>query len=438
MHKKICKIILFLIILFFPGLLSAHPLGITEPGFRTVVFIFPDNIVCDYIVEVPTVILLTELDKFRDRNEFDRHMIGEIKRNLHLYVDGRRTGWIDFPGFQPQVKEGDINFFEYRVKLVAPFPYTASKKEVRVDVKNELFADMRAVYLNGVVGEKGVKILNAELASEKGWSSDHQNRNIEVTYEIDPSIRERELIGNVFDASDSNRGGSEGGRLYDLLHAKNLSASVVLIALFTAALFGALHAMAPGHGKALASAYLIGSKGDYFHAVMLGLVVTLTHTGAIILLGCLFYAFSSEFSMEGSAPVIGLISGIIIVIIGATMLYKRLFRDNHGHHHPEKVSTKSLIALGISGGIVPCPSALALMLVAISIERVIWGIVLVCAFSAGLALVLSMLGIIAVGAKNIFNKIPSSGGFLNILPIISSAVVIIIGFVIIISNLDIY
>lgn len=193
--------------------------------------------------------------------------------------------------------------------------------------------------------------------------------------------------------------------------------------------FGAIHALAPGHGKALVSAYLVGSKGTAYQAVLLGLVTTITHTFSVFILGAIALFASKYIAPEQLYPVLSLISGLTVCSVGFWLLMRRLSpQDEHHHHSPSSnFSNPSTIALGIAGGLVPCPSALVMLLAAISLNQITYGLFLVCGLSLGLASVLITLGLIAVYAKQWLEKLPLSGVFVQRLPIFSAAMVVCIG-----------
>ncbi|MBV8907297.1 MAG: high frequency lysogenization protein HflD [Acidobacteriia bacterium] len=267
---------------------------------------------------------------------------------------------------------------------------------------------------------------------------------------------------------------------------------MILLGLLAAFGLGAMHAMSPGHGKTIVAAYLVGSRGTLKHAGLLGLVVTFTHTFTVFLLGLGVLFFQQYIVPEKIVPLLGVISGLSIVGVGALLLYRRSkalldqghvhphghdhhhghdhdHRDDHHHHQhhshphlhdhdhvhdhhyhehgttavhshgghthshsvPERVSVGSLIALGVSGGLVPCPSALILMLSAIALGRPGLGLILLVGFSAGLAIVLIGIGALAIYAKHL---LPASRGFATkpiyrLIPVLSSVVVICLGLV---------
>ncbi len=209
-----------------------------------------------------------------------------------------------------------------------------------------------------------------------------------------------------------------------ILHQRELSWGMLLTALAVAFGAGAVHALSPGHGKTIVAAYLVGTRGTPKHAIFLGGMVTFTHTISVFGLGLTTLFLSQYVLPEKIFPILGAISGISIVWIGTTLFFKRLRAATgkskpHHHHHgdglvhdhgdghyhshvPEgEVSMASLIALGASGGLVPCPSALVLLLSSVALGRVALGLTLLVAFSAGLAIVLMAIGLIVLYAKHL-------------------------------------
>jgi nickel/cobalt exporter len=271
-----------------------------------------------------------------------------------------------------------------------------------------------------------------------------------------------------------------------LLHQQQLTPWMIAAAIGIAFGLGAAHALTPGHGKTIVAAYLVGSRGTLKHAAFLGGMVTFTHTVSVFLLGLATLFLFQYVVPQKVTQVLGAISGLSIVVIGGWMLYKRLHGAGHAHSHdhghehahdhdhehvhthahshdhahehhhhdhphdhahdhthahthshgpgghthmPEEISWSSLVALGASGGLVPCETALVLLLTAIALRRVGLGLVLLISFSLGLALVLMAIGVLVIYAKNL---LPSSSGgnpFFRWIPVASAAVVMLLGVV---------
>jgi nickel/cobalt exporter len=266
-----------------------------------------------------------------------------------------------------------------------------------------------------------------------------------------------------------------------MLQAGELSVPLVVGALVAVVVWGAGHALTPGHGKTIVAAYLIGSRSTPWHALYLGLTVTLTHTLGVFALGLVALFASGYVLPEQLDPWLGAVSGVIVVGLGGTLLWRRvrplLVRresdhhhgiQHHGHDHPDHphaheplhhhgyghphghehhhmhdqghghahlppgadgspVTWRSLLGLGISGGLLPCPSALVLLVTAVSINRAALGMILVVAFSFGLAGVLTMVGLLFVKGSRLVQRLPRAGTWGQLLPAASALVILVIG-----------
>jgi ABC-type nickel/cobalt efflux system permease component RcnA len=249
-----------------------------------------------------------------------------------------------------------------------------------------------------------------------------------------------------------------------------MTPAFVALALLAAAAWGAAHALGPGHGKTIVAAYLVGSQGTARHAFLLGLTVTATHTSTVIALGLVTLYASRFVAAEDLYLWLSVGSGLLVVALGLILLGARLRRflsrpaaahghdhghmhhdrhdPGHGHSHdhapshshvPASPGLRGLIALGISGGLLPCPTALVVMLGAIALDRVVFGLVLVLAFSVGLAGVLTGIGIALVYANRLLSgssrlgsalgRIPFSSRWLQLAPLASAFVVLVAGLI---------
>ncbi|BDC51754.1 hypothetical protein F183_A40690 [Bryobacterales bacterium F-183] len=213
------------------------------------------------------------------------------------------------------------------------------------------------------------------------------------------------------------------GKLARLIEEGNLGPLAFLLAF----VLGCAHAMTPGHGKTMVAAYLVGERGTAAQAVLLGLIVTVTHTLSVFALGIGMYFFAGKFAPERVTKLLEFVSGAAIAILGLWLLYRRGLElagrtEAHGHTHDY---SGSLWALGASGGIVPCPSALVLLLAAISLGRIGLGLVLLVVFSLGLAMVLIAAGLLVVSGKRFLpvdRVLPT-----KYLPVLSAGVITLIG-----------
>jgi ABC-type nickel/cobalt efflux system permease component RcnA len=233
----------------------------------------------------------------------------------------------------------------------------------------------------------------------------------------------------------------------DLVATPDVKPWAVALAMLAAIGWGAMHALSPGHGKTIVAAYLVGSRGTARHAVFLGLTTTITHTAGVFTLGFVTLALSHFILPEQLYPWLSAASGVLVVVIGASLVRGRHYYHahdpdhlhEHGHSHthahghshthnghthshlpPSAVTWRGLLALGVSGGLLPCPSALVLMLGAISLNRIGFGLLLIVMFSIGLAGVLTAIGIAMVHAGKWVARLPESGRILTLAPIASA------------------
>ncbi len=249
-------------------------------------------------------------------------------------------------------------------------------------------------------------------------------------------------------------------RLAELISEKEVTPAIILFGILIAFGLGTLHALSPGHGKTVVGAYLVGSKGTIRHAIFLGLTVTVTHTLGVFALGFITLFAAHYILPEKIMPYLSFISGLIVLIMGISLFTQRLktalgkktesetdlahehefeanaendFTHTHGgstHSHlpPKTVSWRSLLALGISGGLLPCPSALVLMLSAISGNRIGYGLVLTLAFSLGLAATLVVIGLIFLHAGKFLDRPGlSANPLVKMLPVFSALIIACVG-----------
>jgi ABC-type nickel/cobalt efflux system permease component RcnA len=198
---------------------------------------------------------------------------------------------------------------------------------------------------------------------------------------------------------------------------------VLLLLLVAAFGWGAVHALSPGHGKAMVAAYLVGTQGKPKDAVALGGIVTATHTAGVFALGLITLALSQYVLPEDLFPWLNLVSGLLVVGVGASVLRRQLKKRRHAHHHHHDHDKRSLLAMGAAAGLIPCPSALVVLLGAISQDQIALGMLLIVAFSAGLAATLTALGLAVVYAR----KLPLPGHVMTALPAASAVAIVLVG-----------
>jgi nickel/cobalt transporter (NicO) family protein len=236
----------------------------------------------------------------------------------------------------------------------------------------------------------------------------------------------------------------EAGGFEALIRQGDVSFGVLALSLLIAAFWGAAHALTPGHGKALVAAYLVGTRGTPRHAFMLGGTVTVAHTAGVFALGLVTLALSQFLLPEQLYPWLTLVSGLLVVGVGAAVLRQRLRARDHQHHHHDHshdhshdhhhddhaLTSRGILGVGVAAGLLPCPSALVVLLSAIALHRVGLGLALIVAFSVGLAATITAIGLVAVYARRAFSRISLEGPLVRALPAVSAALILAVGVVI--------
>ena len=230
-----------------------------------------------------------------------------------------------------------------------------------------------------------------------------------------------------------------------------------MLLLLTAFAWGALHALSPGHGKAMVAAYLVGTRGTARHAVALGATVTITHTAGVFALGVVALGLSEYVLPGGPVPVAEPRRPACSCSASARPCCARTCgaggisaHHHHEHHHdhvthghdhghdhehghshapPERLSWRGLIAMGASAGLIPCPSALVVLLGAVAQGQIALGMLLIVAFSLGLAATLTGLGLAVVLAGRALGRLNVPSGLATAVPAISALLIVGVGFV---------
>lgn len=227
------------------------------------------------------------------------------------------------------------------------------------------------------------------------------------------------------------------------LVAESRSTSSMMLALVLAFAFGALHAMGPGHGKTIVTAHLATGGAGRSSALAVGLAVSLMHTASVLALGLVAFAFTRSLSASAVYPWLSLAAGVIVLALGVWLLVTRVRagragkegaidhapHTEHAHHaHVDDArgARMGLAAVAFGGGLLPSPTAVVVLLGAIALERVAFGLALVTAFSAGLAATLALLGVIVVRARSFADRRWDAPRF-ALLPVASAAVISLVG-----------
>jgi nickel/cobalt exporter len=479
------------------GLAYAHPMGNFSVSHYSRIEVQEHGASIRYVLdlaEIPTFELLQQWknDANTSAAELDRHATEQARewvRNLKIAVGGRQV---------PATLEHATVVLD---KGAGGMPIARVTADLRVDTQPGSLSYEDGNYPERA-GWKEIVIVNGADAVIAEASPTGSDRSQALTaYPQDPLLAPPQdvkasvkwtaatmLTAKVADGSPANATDTAGAApatsaaiqpgqsapgmvvrgdyLSRLLHQGEIGWGMMLAGMFVAFGLGAVHALSPGHGKTIVAAYLVGSRGTMKHAAFLGAMVTFTHTISVFFLGFVTLFLSHYVLPEKIYPVLGAISGVSIVWIGATLFFRRIRKarggdaphhhhDHHSHDHdhhdhdhshgsfthdhgdghvhshvPEgEISMASLVALGASGGLVPCPSALVLLLSSVALGRVGLGLTLLVAFSAGLAVVLMGIGMMVLYAKHLLpdSKKTANNLAFRYLPVASAGIIVCAG-----------
>jgi nickel/cobalt exporter len=440
--------------LALPAAAAAHPLGNFTINHFSSIQPSGDRIYVRYVLDLAEIPAFQERQKLRAEAAYARRLREGIVAGLELSVAGKRVMLLPVDhrlAFPP----GAAGLRTMRLEIVLRTPPLQAGSRVGLRYRDTNFR-----------GRLGWKEIVVEGSAERIRSSSVPRRSVSdellaypkdlLTSPLDVTQAEAAIVlGGApgplpplrstaeLEQRAAVRASAEGG-FAELIGPDELSTGFVLLSLVLAVFWGAAHAFSPGHGKAIVAGYLVGSRGTPRHAVLLGLIVTVTHTIGVFALGLVTLALSEFIVPDQLYPWLNLVSALLVVAVGLAILRWRIrvWRGphEHGHHHGHGHSQghthdhpvpgkRGLLGIGISAGIIPCPTALVVLLAAISLQRIGYGLVLIVAFSVGLALSVIGIGLIAVTAQRRFSRMSFDGPVLRALPALSAFAVIGVGLV---------
>jgi nickel/cobalt exporter len=435
------------------------------------------NVLVDYRLEVDELtVALTDMDPFRKEAEPARFRnkrlayYGEFARIYAPILAGNLVSKgngkdLDFTCIkrQPQLKDEkgqELGHLRCDFRFRATFPAAAGARQQfkfregnyelqtgKIDLS--LAADGSIRILTKSEPEA---VLKKRAETELKPGDDEKLRQVSATFEKAPQSNVGGKSREGIPSPGANVPGSPGvGSLLRLfLDAGDRWFWALLLA---AAGFGAAHALTPGHGKTLVAAYLVGQRGTTLHAVILGLVTTLTHTGVVLVIAVGLRLAAQE-TREMVAAGLGLTMGLAIIGLGSWRLLCNLAGradhihiGGHGHHHhhhgpadhshdehghviPARgpLGWGGLVVLGMSGGIVPCWDAVAMLVLAVGMGQLDLALPLLLAFSAGLAAVLVLVGVLVVHVRGFADSHWGEGRLVRALPALSALAITVLGF----------
>jgi nickel/cobalt transporter (NicO) family protein len=453
--KRLAVLLVLLAALVAPAAAVAHPLGNFTTNRYARIEVSGDRLYALYVLD------LAEIPTYQARGEVRRLGRDGYASALAKRLIGHLTLTADGDPHTLRVLRRSLSF------PVGAGGLRTTRLELVLDAgpagRDLAFADDnypgRIGWREVVVrASHGARVLSSSVPSTSASDELRTYPKALLTSPLDVSrARARVMPGEEEGLAPATTGGraATGAHGFEALVDDDLSAGVVLVSLLVALFWGAAHALTPGHGKAIVAAYLVGTRGKPRHAFALGGIVTVTHTIGVFALGLVTLALSELVVPEQLYPWLNLVSALLVVGVGLAVLRSRA-RDwlhrrahahghqhdhhhhDHGHHHhgdghghrhaPEPGSgLRGLVAVGISGGLLPCPTALVVLLAAISLHRVGYGLLLIVAFSLGLASVVTGIGLLAVGAKRTFGRMSLEGRVVRALPAVSALVIVALG-----------
>jgi ABC-type nickel/cobalt efflux system permease component RcnA len=413
--------------LLAPPTAAAHPLGNFTVNRYAGIEVSGSHVFVRYAVDLAEIPTLQDGARFRRPGTATR-----LARGLHLELNGRRVP-LQAIDSRVTTRPGAGGLRTLRFDAV----YDGGRLGRMLAFRDTNFPDRIGWKEVVVRADRGARIVTSSAPSR---SASHELR-----------AYPRDLLHAPADATAATAvvrpGTSEGvppplggaptehrGGGFESLVGRDGGTGVIALAFVLALFWGAAHALTPGHGKAIVAAYLVGSRGQARHALALGGIVTVTHTIGVFALGLVTLALSELIVPERLYPWLNLVSALLVVGVGITVLRTRL-RSRHHHHHHDHDHRRGLVAVGISGGLLPCPSALVVLLAAISLHRVGFGLLLIVAFSLGLASVITGIGLVAVTAKRAFARLSLEGTLVRALPAVSAAAIVALGLVMTVRSL---
>ena len=481
---------------------SAHPLGNFTVNRYSRLELQPRSVLVRYVLD------MAEIPAFQEREQIDADHDGTISRdeheqyltkelegitgNLHLVVDGEplrlepREQLLEFPPGQ-----GGLATLRLSARFVAALP--SRHRPRQASYRDDNYTDRLGWQEIVVHAAGGISLLESTAPVED--RSQELRAYPEDMLQSPPAIRSVEFRFRAGAAAGAGtpavvtleaRAAPAQDRFAALIVVPMAGPQALLLTLLLAFGLGAMHALAPGHGKTVVAAYLVGSRGTARHALFLGLTTTITHTAGVFALGLVTLFVSRYILPEQLYPWLGVTSGLIVVAIGFSLFRGRVRKlaghhaadhththhhhdhdhghshadhdhsHDHGHSHADHdhshdhghlhshdggpahshmppgadgapITWRSLLALGVSGGLIPCPSALVVLLSAIALQRVAFGMLLIVAFSLGLASVLTLIGVLLVHAGRLFERLPIRGRLFQIMPVASALLVTLAG-----------
>ena len=456
--------------LAWPAVAAAHPLGNFTINQYSRIVVSVDGIAIRYVLD------MAEIPAFQEQSRIDSDgndqlsdtetaaylnaIVAKLLDEIDLRLDGVPTELtllsreLSFPDGQ-----GGLRTLRLVLDLEADLPSRAGNGTYTADAYPERLGWREVVVQagNGIaLAESNVPVVDAsdELRMYPAESVEQPLNVGEATFAYRPGAG-----GSVVPGAGAPGTARSDDLLTTLLRGE-LSLIPALLAVGVSMMLGAVHAVSPGHGKTLVAAYLIGSGGTMHEAVWLGITVAITHTVGIFILGGATLVAGELFVPERVIEWLAVVAGVTVVLLGIGLVVQQVIRrgpvqsaqhahahdhgghDHGGHEHmhaspPATLTSRRLLGLGLAGGLVPSASALLVLLLAITLDRVEFGLLLIGAFGVGMALVLGAVSASVLLVRERVRQLPESrwrkpwiSQIGRLLPLLSASVVVVIGVIV--------
>lgn len=494
------------IVVLTPAIAVAHPLGNFTVNTAADLRVGDDRVVVDYVVdmaEIPTFQARSQLDRNRDDEISGRETAAYARRRCDALVSGLRlsvdgaTASLASTAARASLPVGQAGLPTLRVECGYAAPVTVGATH-RLHFDDRNLPDRVGWHEVTAAGD-GARLHRSNVPARS--VSDHLTNYPTDRLQSPLDVRTASLEFRPGGPSAARAGRADTSRepalhtttgsvlrgFDDLTQsftssvaARDLTVGVALVALAIGVALGAIHAFAPGHGKTVMAAYLVGERGTVRDGLLIGLTVAATHTVGVLALGGALTA-SQELAPEAVYPYLTLASGVCFVVLGSTLLWGALRRrtvgvgllGHHHHHHssdesgvswahrarrtdatspaghdhahdhahehehghdhvhdhvhePARPSRRSLVTLGFAGGLVPTPTAIVVLLGATAIGRAWFGALLVLAYGLGMAATLVAAGVLLARARRRFDLRARSDRVIRIAAVIPIATAIVV------------
>ena len=433
---------------------SAHPLGNLSVNQALALNLYPNH------VDVAAVVDLAELPTLQERAavaaegtaQYNARLCEELARDLTARVNGRRLGWTVRPtGFEYQPGSAGLHTTRVTCGLSAGADLAAAST---LDVTNGYRAD-RIGWRELTATGHGVHPIDPPIPARSATDdlrsyptdllgSPLNQRSARLRVEPGDGAAALGPTTHLQRGDPVSRWIASADRTLERLVGDRLTPLVGILAVALALALGAGHAALPGHGKTVMAAYLAGRNGRPRDALVVGAVVTFTHTGGVLVLGLLLTT-AAGLAGEVVLSWLGIASGVLVAALGAAMLATSLRRrgrahhhghdHHHGHgdhHHRHQTGPGrrlGLVGMGVAGGLVPSPSALVVLLGAIGLGHTAFGVLLVAAYGVGMAGTLTAAGLLLIRLRDRWTRRPHRAltRLAGLIPAGSAALVVCVG-----------